>query len=887
MSRLALFERLAHAGSAVVVTPNRRLARSLARDFDAWQAGRGQSVWETPDILPFGAFVGRLYDRILHDPSLRGMAWPTSAAQERALWESVIDASGLALATPAAAAALAAEAWALVHQWQVADQFRNYALTEDTRAFADWSAEFERRVRNHGAIDSARVPDAVRQLVADGRAAVPEALLLAGFDELTPQQQALLEVLAARGCRCERLPPSGLPGERTRAPAGDAADELRRMADWVAGRLASGRGRRIGVVVPDLAARRRAVVRALDSVLEPDVLLRDPDRPRPYTVSLGGSFAEVPLVGTALRLLRFVVGEVDFQEASLLLRARHVDFGARSTREGFDAELRRRVGRRTGLDEVLAFARRSSAFGASPLRTTLDALHAWRSEQGRLRRRCSDWAARLTDVLRTAGFPGPESLDSAEYQAHARWRELMSEFAALDRVVAPLGLAEAVSSLRRLAASTNFQAEGGDPPVQVLGLLEANGLEFDHLWLLGMSIDAWPPPARPHPLLAIEMQRHRGMPGARVEAELARARAVLDRLTCASPDVVASHPTREDDRAVAPSPMIAAWPAAEPVAQAARAIASMPRAALEEFADSTAPALAAGTKVAGGVATLDAQAACPFRAFALHRLRAQPLDVPHDGFDPMERGTMAHEVMRHFWDDLPQRTRAFLAALPAEELASRLGLAADRAIADVRRRRGGAPGETIASIERSRLVALATEWLRFEVSMRPDFAVLRHEDRRELVVGGLTLSGRLDRIDTLPDGRTVVLDYKTGSGASVGDWLGARPDAPQLPLYLVATQPEASAIAIARLRKGGVGFVCLGEDDDVLPGASTRWTQQHPTWSALVDAWRAGLEELAAEFAQGRADAAPKDPRSCAQCPARMVCRIVERGNAAPAGDEP
>src|SRR5256885_11877492 len=59
-----LFERLAQGRSAVVtvVTPNKRLSQALMLEFDAFQIGKALSVWEAPDILPFGAFVQRLYE---------------------------------------------------------------------------------------------------------------------------------------------------------------------------------------------------------------------------------------------------------------------------------------------------------------------------------------------------------------------------------------------------------------------------------------------------------------------------------------------------------------------------------------------------------------------------------------------------------------------------------------------------------------------------------------------------------------------------------------------------------------------------------------------------------------------------------------------------------
>ena len=151
MFRIALFERLARAGSGVVVvTASRRLARAIGREFDTWQVAQARSVWEAPRVLPFGAFVASLHEIAQHDPALDDVRVPLAPAQEQALWEAVIDASDVPLASPTGAAQLAAEAWSLAHQWRIADRLRHYALTEDTRVFARWAADYERRVERIG-----------------------------------------------------------------------------------------------------------------------------------------------------------------------------------------------------------------------------------------------------------------------------------------------------------------------------------------------------------------------------------------------------------------------------------------------------------------------------------------------------------------------------------------------------------------------------------------------------------------------------------------------------------------------------------------------------------------------------------------------------------------
>ncbi|MGA8051419.1 MAG: hypothetical protein WCA09_14670, partial [Burkholderiales bacterium] len=91
-----LFARLAagHAAGITVVTPNRRLAQALAREFDDAQAAKGLAVWEAADLLPFGAFVARLYEDALYSELAARLPLLLADAQADELWEAAIRASG-------------------------------------------------------------------------------------------------------------------------------------------------------------------------------------------------------------------------------------------------------------------------------------------------------------------------------------------------------------------------------------------------------------------------------------------------------------------------------------------------------------------------------------------------------------------------------------------------------------------------------------------------------------------------------------------------------------------------------------------------------------------------------------------------------------------------
>ena len=64
-------------------------------------------------------------------------------------------------------------------------------------------------------------------------------------------------------------------------------------------------------------------------------------------------------------------------------------------------------------------------------------------------------------------------------------------------------------------------------------------------------------------------------------------------------------------------------------------------------------------------------------------------------------------------------------------------------------------------LERQRLERLLPQWLEIE-KVRDAFTVQGTEQDRLVSLGGFEVRTRADRIDELPSGREIMLDYKTG-----------------------------------------------------------------------------------------------------------------------------
>jgi probable DNA repair protein len=363
------------------------------------------------------------------------------------------------------------------------------------------------------------------------------------------------------------------------------------------------------------------------------------------------------------------------------------------------------------------------------------------------------------------------------------------------------------------------------------------------------------------------MQWEYGLPNASAERQHEVARTIFERLSSSAPDVVLSFPQMEADRMLSPSPLLTAK--AQPAAaEPSRWIAAIRASAeLETFFDDCGPPLHQEGVQRGGVSLLRDMAACPFRAFAAHRLGAKELEKIEPGLSPSEKGTALHEVLKLIWSEL--RSQAALSSLAPEDLAALVR----RHIATVLDRYGDT---TNVAVERIRLEKLLTKWMELERRRQP-FTVVKLEEKKTIEIGGLHLEIKADRIDELPDGRHVILDYKTGEVKSQS-WTGPRLDQPQVPLYCISSDAPIAAAAFARIQAERIGLSGIAAVP--LPDFRSYTAKNDPPLEEQIEEWRRALGSLAEQFRAGDARVDPKNSaKTCEYCAVVPLCRIRECTN--------
>lgn len=452
------------------------------------------------------------------------------------------------------------------------------------------------------------------------------------------------------------------------------------------------------------------------------------------------------------------------------------------------------------------------------------------------------WVGWLEDALAELRFF--ERQETARDRAAALGlRETLRALALGEQVTgpAPVGYETFLQELLTALAGTNFleRPPAGQPSVLVLRVIEARGLRFDALAVLGLSEGMFPEVEREDPFLSETVRSALGL-----DPMLDRGQAGLfyQAATRADRYLLLSRPTLADDgERWEPSPY---WTAARalitgqptlirpddprPLAEAAspeealtlavrrgslpgaygdlaprftrlRHARTVLEARLAETPDSPfegdlavlADHLAAayGPDHDWSPTRLESYGQCAHMFFASQTLGLEAHEPPEPGPAPHQLGSLLHEILERAYQEAtdPADPQAVLDALYS---------IAETAFAGAPERYGFRPSP-LWEVERDflleRLADTVRELAALEGGWRP-VAFERVFGRKGeppllLAVGDqrIRLAGVIDRLDANADGQLRVIDYKTGS-SKLGTSDLVRGDRLQLPLYAQAAE---------------------------------------------------------------------------------------------------
>ena len=842
------------ASHTLVLTVNNRLARRLTLDL-AGQLRRERQVSELPRVLPLSAWLADAAGELAFAAGVDLPAHRLDTFATQMVWADAIgeEEAGRVLLDTAQAAALAMDADNLMDEWHL--KVPAGADTDEYRGFSRWRRRYRQRLADIDAEDANHGYLRVLHALQRGEVAAPQHLVLAGFTDISPRFAALLDAFQQGGAQLawlsDTLAEAALPA---RYSANDRGAEWRAAAAWAAQRLAEQPAGRYAIVSAQLQAESPFARRVVGQALA--------EGGHAFNVAVGRPLTEWPAVRAALAWLQALAdmaqaGAADVPVLGAALLAGHCagDRGDLARHAAIDARWRRQA--RTRIDA--ARWQRELADGMALSSTWPAALDIW--QQAGERSSTDLWMPVIRAALVALGFPGERPLDSVGYQVMGAFGELLGRYAALAPAAGPLDGRGAVRLLASAAAASSFQPQR-DPlaRLDVLGLLEAEGGHWDGVWILGLTDDVLPATPQPNPLLPLTILRQAGAPRATPERERQWAEAQYAALCRCAPEVVVSHAHLDGERELRPSPLIADVPPMAWQAPAAVPPEALPQQTLD---DERGPALQvsaperASAGATGGLDVLDTQARNPLWAFVRHRLGGRALADYADAANQNVRGQFLHRALELVWRMLPGQEQLH-EAIEQARLPALILQAVEEAAAEELH----AYPRALRELECERACAVLADWFELEAQRLP-FEVAQVEETHHWSRGPLALSVRLDRLDRLPDGRAVILDYKTGMapGNPESDWARARPVNLQLPFYaavLSGDTPDAdvAALVLAQVHARQVAAAGLADTELGIAGVTSADASKDfegQAWRDILLRWRQAVEGLADEYASGYA----------------------------------
>ncbi len=237
---------------------------------------------------------------------------------------------------------------------------------------------------------------------------------------------------------------------------------------------------------------------------------------------------------------------------------------------------------------------------------------------------------------------------------------------------------------------------------------------------------------------------------------------------------------------------------------------------------------------------------CPYRFFALRQLKLQESDELESELGKRDFGNWLHTLLNYFHQalkdalvrDLPARLA--MINIASEQAAIELGLTDSEFL----------PFAAIWPRVRDGYL----EWLAAHEASGAQF--VEGEVWKDMPLGDITLIGKIDRIDQMPDGSRIVMDYKTEASGTTRERIKDGQEDTQLAFYAALLTDDTLAAA----------YINLGEKEP------TR-TYEQTDIVHLRDELIGGILSDMSRIAGAAPLPALGEGKACEYCSARGLCR--------------
>ncbi len=682
---------LTHLGpNDVILTPNQRLTNTLQKALEEYHLSQGNRAFVPPLLLSFSQFIRMLWNSYIFISPKKLL----SSDEEEWLWRSIINQSEISkgLLNAHKTSSLVQSAWHDLTQWRLnSDLFSLEAENnESLHFFTEWSKNFTTLCSKQNFIDESSAIEIYANNPSFMQSLPYQNFYFYHFIETTPLQKHFIESLKQHNKTVTIIEQPHINKTLLRFELETSAEEMLAMAIWAKEKYAENNYATIGCVIPNLHQQREKILRTFKAVFNTET--------PPIDISAGYLLSEFTITQHMLLITTLLAPTFDYEVLSTYLRSAY--FGnseeEMTARHLQDIKLRKKCSKTTSWEQANIDRPDIVIQGIATLQ---------------------EWCQRWLNLLKNLNWPGQRNLSSTEYQVAQRFIKLMQEIEDFCTLQTHWTWHEFSALVKTKCQQTVFQPEKEKTSIQILGLLEASGMTFDHLWIMGLDDKTWPSAPSPNPFLPYQLQKKYGMPHASAEREYIFCKELQQQLIQSSTSTIVSSAMHDEDKELNPSPLITnisvgAIPPWSPVSLKVGGHGGTTP-TIEKISDNIAPLVLENEKITGGTSLIQHQALCPFKAFAIHRLNAyeipQPIDVP----DALIRGNRIHRALELFWKNI--KTSENLLQLSKKDLDTHIKQSIDITYNEQQNL-----DEFFTSLEKIRLAKLMYAWL--EIEKNPSYA---------------------------------------------------------------------------------------------------------------------------------------------------------------------
>lgn len=836
-----------------IITPNNRLSQQIISTYGQQKLleNNGNSI-SKPRCCPYKVFLEQIFAEIKSLFPQQSHPLLLTPLQEKYLLQQTLNCNinGNFLSE-------IHEALSRCYNWNIDIESSEFDYNQQTKYLKNIHKLFTQKLKELNAITYDLLPAYIKLYIHQKNNQISQfksicKTLWLSFDDYTPAQISLQQNLQSAGFTVQHQDVKTNPANNSKMyVAKDNIDELDQVIAWVKASLAD--SKKLGIIIPNLNMEANLVQRRLQLEFDNSQ----------FNISLGKKLIEYPLIAHALQFLKLENEYLAYEDVRIILNSPYLGYAE----EEFWQRSRLIEQHEILQENYIPFENllKIAEENTPKFYQLLSHLNTY-PESADL----YTWTQIFKKRLKCLSFPGQLPLDSHNYQCLQRLMALFDEFISLGLIFSAVNKTDAITILIELAQLNIFQPKSGTTQIEVMGLLEASGLYFDKIWITGLTNMCLPQKTKLSPFIPNVIQKQYQMPHALDERELKYAQQILTRLRNASYETILSYPALTGDLPNMPSPLISEFASFEAMDSLLHTDQYV-----EEYSDQYQIELTEEPK--GGSQILTNQSQCPFKAFAIHRLKAKQPYYIKDSLSMKEKGIIIHKILELLWQDL--KTQQALINLDESTLEEKINTAIHLALKPFVTHERFIFPEFIQQIEIERLRELTKELLNWE-KQRPQFEILNLEEKFKLNIGELKLDIRVDRIDKITPHATepeinvfAVIDYKTSKVTfSIKSLTDERPENPQLLIYAMLN-PNIAALLFLELHKGQVKQHGLAATKDLINDLTT--PKKEETWDDYYAKWDDILQKLSKEFTDGIALPQPTKASYCDNCWVKGICRKV------------